>query len=60
MVNIVNVPLVRSTMAIILELKLCPSNFSRGIERQKDGLYQGTSITLMFMPPVDLLLIPYF
>ena len=30
-----------------LELKLCLLNFSRGIERQKEG-YQGTNITLIF------------
>ena len=45
-------------MAITLELKLCLSNFSRGIERQKGG-YKGTNI-LFFTRPVDLFLIPYF
>ena len=35
-------PLVRSKMAITLELKPCLSNFSRGIEKQKG--YQGTNI----------------
>ena len=35
--------LVRSKMIITLEVKLCLSNFSRGIERQKG--YQGTNIT---------------
>ena len=59
MVNRVNEPLVRSKMAITLELKLCLSNFCRGIERQKEG-YQGTSITLIFTHSVDLFLIPYF
>ena len=31
-------------MAIILELKLCLSNFSRGVEKQKG--YEGTTIEL--------------
>ena len=44
---------------ITLELKLCQSNFSSAIERQKEG-YQGTFITLIFVRPVDLFLIPYF
>ena len=44
LVNRVSEPLVRSKMAITLELKLCLSNFSRGTERQKEG-YQGTPIT---------------
>ena len=57
--NRVSEPLVRSKMAITLELKLCLSNFGRGIERQKEG-YQGTNITLIFTSPVDLFLIPYF
>ena len=42
LVNRVSEPLVRSKMAITLELKLCLSNFSRGIKKQKD--YQGTNI----------------
>ena len=42
-----------------VELKLCLSNFSRGIERQKEG-YQSTNITLIFTRPADLFLIPYF
>ena len=42
-VNRVSEPLVRSKMAITLELKLCLSNFiSKGIEKQKG--YQGTNI----------------
>ena len=40
--NRVSEPLVRSKMATTLELKLCVSNFSRGIEKQKG--YQGTNI----------------
>ena len=35
MVSRVNEPLVRFKMAITLELKLCLSNFSKGIEGQK-------------------------
>ena len=35
LVNRVNEPHVGSKMAIILELKLCLSNFSRGVEKQK-------------------------
>ena len=35
--------LVRSKMAITLELNLCQSNFSRGIEGQIED-YQGTNI----------------
>ena len=35
LVNRVSEPLVGSKMAITLELKLCLSNFSRGIEKQK-------------------------
>ena len=42
LVNRVSEPLVRSKMVITYELKLCLSNFSRGIEKQK-GL-QGTNI----------------
>ena len=42
LVNRVSEPLVRSKMAINLELKLCLSNFSMGIEKQKG--YQGTNI----------------
>ena len=41
-VNRISEPLVRSKMAITLELKLCLSNFSRGIEKQKG--YQGMNI----------------
>ena len=52
-------PLVKFKMAIILELKLCLSNFSMGIEREKEG-YQGANITLIFTYPFDLFLIPYF
>ena len=51
--------LVRSKMAITLELKLCLSNFSMRLERQKVGS-QGTNITLIFTRPVDLFLIPHF
>ena len=42
LVNRVNESLVRSKMAIILELKLCLSNFNRGVEKQKG--YQSTNI----------------
>ena len=59
MVNRVSESLVRSKMAVTLKLKLCLSNFSRGIQRQKQG-YQGTNITLIFMHPVDLFLYPIF
>ena len=52
-------PFIRSKMAVTLELKLCLSNFSRGLERQKED-YQHTNITLIFMRPYDLFLIPYF
>ena len=45
--NRVSEPLVRSEMAITVELKLCLSNLSKGIERQKVG-YQGANITLIF------------
>ena len=58
LVNRVMEPFVGSKMATTLELKLCLSNFSRGIERPKG--YQGTNITLIFIRPVDLFLIPYF
>ena len=37
LVNRISELLVRSKMAITLELKLCLSNFSRGIERHKEG-----------------------
>ena len=47
-----------SKMAVTLELKLCLSNFSRGIERQKG--YQGTNVTLIFTRPVHLFLMAYF
>ena len=40
--NRVSELLVGSKMAITLELKLCLSNFSRGIEKQKG--HQGTTI----------------
>ena len=46
-------------MTSTLKLKLCVSNFSRRIERQKEG-YQGTNITLIFTRPVDLFLMTYF
>ena len=46
-------------MAITFELKLCPSNSSRGMERKTEG-NQSTNITLIFTSPVDLFLIPYF
>ena len=36
LVNKVSQLLVRSKIAITLELKLCLSNFSRGIERRKE------------------------
>ena len=42
LVNRVSEPLVRSKMAITVELKLCLSNFSRGIEKQKG--YQGKNV----------------
>ena len=42
LVNRVSEPLVRSEMAITLQLKPCLSNFTRGIEKQKG--YQGTNI----------------
>ena len=59
MVNRVNKSLVRSKMIIILELKLCLSNLSSGIERQEKG-YRGTSVALILTRPVDLFLLPYF
>ena len=59
MVSRVNEPLVSSKMAITLELELCLSNFSKAIERQKEG-YQVTNITLIFTRPFDSFLIPYF
>ena len=34
-VNRVNKPLVRSKLGIVLELKLCLSNFSMGVENKK-------------------------
>ena len=37
---------VRSIMVLALELKLCLSDFSSGMERQKEG-YQGTNITVL-------------
>ena len=54
--NRISEPLVGSKMAISLEVKLCLSDFSRGIERQKEG-YQETNITLILRRPVDLFLI---
>ena len=42
LVNRVSEPLVRSEIAITLKLKLCLSNYSSGIEKQKG--YQGTNI----------------
>ena len=60
MIKRVNEPIVRTkVMTISLQLKLCLSNFSRGIERQKEG-YQDKSIVLTFTRTVDLFLIPYF
>ena len=60
LVNRVSEPLVRSKVAITLELiKLCQSNLSSGIERQKEG-HQGKNITLFFTGSVNLFLIPYF
>ena len=59
MVNRVSEPLVKSKMAITLELKLSLLNFSRGIERQKEG-YQGKHITLILTRLVDSFLTPYF
>ena len=56
--NIASELLVGSKMVITLELKLCLSNFSRGIEKQKG--HQGTNITLTFTRQFDLFLIPYF
>ena len=53
----VSEPLVKYKITVTLELKLCQSKFSSGIERQKEA-YQGTNITLIFMRPVDLFLIP--
>ena len=58
-VNRVSEPLVKSKKAITLEFKLRLSNFSKGIERQKEG-YQGTNITLIIMRPVGLFLVRYF
>ena len=46
-------------MAITLEVKLCLSNSSRGMERKTEG-NQSTNVTLIFTSPVDLFLIPYF
>ena len=42
-------------MAITLELKLCLSNYSRGMKRKTEG-NQSTNITLIFTSPVDLFL----
>ena len=42
LVNRVSEPFVRSKMAVTLELKLCLSNFGRGIEKQNGCL--GTNI----------------
>ena len=56
--NRVSEPLVRSKMAITLELQLCLSTFSRGIERQKED-HQGTNTTLTFRHQVDLFFIAY-
>ena len=39
LVNRVSEPLVRSELAITLELKLCLPNFSKEIERQKEDEY---------------------
>ena len=47
LVNRVTEPLVRSKMAVTLELKPCLSNFSRGIEKQKG--YQGTNIEFSYI-----------
>ena len=46
-------------MAITFELKLCLSNSRKGMERKTED-NQSTNITLIFMSPVDLFLIPYF
>ena len=54
--NRVSEPLVRSKMAITLEVKLSLSDFSRLIERQKEG-HQETNITLILRRLVDLFLI---
>ena len=59
LVNRVGEPFARSKMAVNHELKLCLSNFSRGIEQRKEGC-QGTNITLIFKHSVDLFLKPYF
>ena len=42
LVNRVNEPLVGSKRAVIIELKLCLTNFSRGVEKQKG--YKSTNI----------------
>ena len=55
----VSEPLIRSKMAITLELKVCLSNFSKGVERQEAG-YQDTGVTFVFTRPVNLSLISYF
>ena len=59
LVNRVSEPLYRYLMTITVEIKVCLSSFSKGIERQKEG-HQGTNITLILTRPVDLFLIPYF
>ena len=46
-------------MAITLDPSFVSQNFSREIERQKEG-HQGTKIMLIFKRPADLFLIPYF
>ena len=48
-------------IAITLELKLCLSNFSRGIEKTtKKESYKSTSITLIFTRPFDIFLYSIF
>ena len=46
LVNIVSEPFVRSEKAITLELKLCLSNFSRGIEKQNSYLGRNIEFSL--------------
>ena len=47
LVNKVSEPLVRSKMEITLELKLCLSNFSRGIEKQNSYLGRNIEFSLV-------------
>ena len=56
LVNRVSESLVRSKMAIALELKLCLLNFSRGIEKQKGYFIEFSRVQLMYFergPPVE-------